>query len=325
MWYTVTVSSPLEIEIGLAGISIDLDGRLADQVRVPGYADIEGDYLMWSWFHPGAPAPTEQTDFRTTLSLALNIPQETDTSGWGEFLQGGRPYLAAQRGILNEFVRIKDAKGVGRFASRFGVLGLCAHGLPNSHDKQCGLMYVAERSWNPVFYEPIDQWINFASCARAMLNVAAALHQGDTATESDWETIYRDADGRGDIHELVKLFRDRPTMAKGFLAGRVNSWMGIGDVAPLLHWGDPASTSPQFRLTGGTFGLLAVQLMVSVSKTNKVFSCDGCGEAYLRGGRRPTSGNRNYCTDCGKKGANRHRQQLYQAKQPKKHGGRTSV
>jgi hypothetical protein len=323
MCYSNTVISPLFIEAGLTGMlsgsGLLGEGPLPDRVHVPGYVAIEGDQLVWSWLHPDAPDPFHGgADFPVVVAIASEIPLDVDTSDWTyEFLHHTRPHYNIPRGMLDAFVRIRNGHGVVRFASRFGVLGICGHGLPHTHNAQCPLMYATPRTWNPVYWEPLDRWLYYANYARSMLSVASAMHQGEKAQAEDWTLLYEGVGGLGVPEEINKAFRQMPSLAQTFFAYVVNWWMRIGGVSPSLSWGGPAHPEPQFRLTAGTFGLLGVQLMAAVTRSQDVYICDGCGLPYLRDGRKPQAGRRNYCGTCGEREANRQRQRKWRSKQQK--------
>ena len=121
------------------GSSLLGEGPLPGEVHVPSYVAIDEDKLIWSWLHPDAVDPYQgEIDFQKFVALTSVIPAETSSADMGlEFLQQGRPHYKEPKGMLNAFTRIKNLQDVVRFARRFGVLGICHHGLPDTHDMQC--------------------------------------------------------------------------------------------------------------------------------------------------------------------------------------------
>ena len=191
---------------------------------------------------------------------------------------------------------------------------MCRHGLPDSHNLKCRSQQQDLTRWNPSYSEPLDRWFLYVDLARSILGAAAALHQGRNASQREWESIYLAQGGVGPIDELIEVFNQGPGLARIFIASAVNHWLGIGGVLPQLRWGNEPDSNPTFSLNAKTFGLLGVQLMVGVAKGHSTYFCDGCGNPYLREGRKPQTGRRNFCRACGEKASNRQRQQRHSNK-----------
>ena len=295
-------------DFGLLG-----EGPLPSDVHVPGRIETVGDKLVWSWLYPETADPYQGvTDFRKLLAIISAVPVGADCADWPlEFLQSARPHYTDPRGMLNAFTRINKTQDVERFARRYGVLGICRHGLPDSHDLKCRSQQDDLTRWNPSYSEPLDRWFFYVDLARSILSAAAALHQGRNASQRDWASIYLAQGGVGPIDELVEVFNQGPGLARNFIASAVTHWLGIGGVLPQLQWGNESDSNPSFSLTAKTFGLLGVQLMVGVAKGHSTYFCDGCGNPYLREGRKPQTGRRNFCRECGEKVSNRQRQKKH--------------
>lgn len=202
-------------------------------------------------------------------------------------------------GVLNAFVRIKTPDDILQFARRYGPLGLCKHGLPPMHR---GSRYrdefvdgelvgvtdtgewnpaggASERGWcAPVSSEPVLRWFDYVGKASSYLNLAALL-KVDTGKR---------------MRGLRQLF----------LQDGINEWLGDAGIRLELNWSD---NEPKLTLTGGAvFGALGVQLLSAVT-ANNLAVCSGCGGPYLREGRKPQAGRRNFCRACGDKVANKLR------------------
>jgi DNA-directed RNA polymerase subunit RPC12/RpoP len=76
-------------------------------------------------------------------------------------------------------------------------------------------------------------------------------------------------------------------------------WLRMSGTRPKFVW-DP---EPKFYLECGTFGEIGVQIMQAVSNAQGLTICSGCGRAYMRKGRKPQEGRRNYCPECGTRAA----------------------
>lgn len=85
----------------------------------------------------------------------------------------------------------------------------------------------------------------------------------------------------------------------------INESLGDAGINLQLNWG---SKEPTLILAGaGLFGALGVQLLSTVTNRN-IAICSGCNLLYLRQGRKPQAGRRNFCMTCRDEVANRLRQ-----------------
>lgn len=233
--------------------------------------------------------------------------------------------------ILEKFVRLADAAPdrILDYARHWGPLGLFEDTLilelprPGSVHVRA----IQPHPWNPpegLFsdgpssrrssdgeyildgWEPLELWRHFARVARAMINVAAMLHQEKIGATEDWQIIF-------EWHERSEPWWPRALrFERLILAMVVNDWIELGNVRPRLDWD---GEKPEIRFDGSLFNALTVQLMAVTSKTGGTALCSSCGEPYLVS-RRPRTGENHYCQDpeCGKKAAQRDAARRYRQK-----------
>ncbi len=235
-----------------------------------------------------------------------------------------RPSTADPTGMIDIFLRIKSPNDVLRFARRYGPLRLCGHGRPSSHRLEYSLIEAPppDASCRPEGYpddcsEPVSLWYSYVSQARALVEIGAALWQGRPGPKTAWKTaltsIGRYSSAPGLEEELGEwLGLDRQVLSALVLT----DWLRAGNVHLAWYWKFDAS-QPSTWLAGGTFGLLAVQLVSALSHAGATLICDGCGELYPRQGRMPQAGRRNFCPACGEKGASKLRQRDQRARERK--------
>lgn len=226
-----------------------------------------------------------------------------------------RKTIRAGHGLVDAFVKLADAnpEDIRDFARRWGVLLICEHDKPAGHSFPRELLIDAlnapEKSgWCAPLgspdecWEPLGSWYTLAREARAMLNVAAALHNQKLAKRGDWHMlVYRVWPGpdRGD--PALDIF-NQPRYAAGAracLADSVNRWLAWGAVQPRLTWSGRGSPTIDFE-GSGLFGALAVQILAAVNRRGWAF-CSECSNSY-NPGRRPNPNRKNYCPDCREKG-----------------------
>jgi hypothetical protein len=196
-------------------------------------------------------------------------------------------------GMLDAFLRIEDAADVLKFAGRFGVLALCEHGVPFTHNPPGGFgssEHGCYFSFHPTLYrvaqEPIARWLFWVQDAKKIIELAARIGQNaDSEPESD--------------RILVAL--------------EIDDWLRYGAVRPSIEW---RGESPSLSFEAWPFGLLALQMLFAVAGAAQVALCDGCGKPYLPR-RKPRPDQRHFCTHCGERGAARLRRQDWASKRKK--------
>ena len=189
------------------------------------------------------------------------------------------------KGMLDAFVSIQGEQDVEKFARRYGVLDLCEHDIPVIERHPC-----RPRGSPGLCWEPAEVWIRMAKEARAVLNLASWINQDNPPAESDWSDI-----------SSIEFFPEKPRSAeemKGRLYAVVNEWLSLG--SPRVTF-SPEDQGSVFGFGGGVVAVIAVQLMLAVSNSQRLAVCYGCGHPYTRG-RKPQRGRKNYCLTCKKAG-----------------------
>lgn len=314
--YNFNMTSPLFTEAELAGMvgedGVLGTGQFLEEAHPPRHARLEGNKILWSW------GGTSMDDAR-------------------------RP--SNPKGMLDAFVRIKNAADILRFVLKYGVLVVCEHGLPVSHNlKSCVPLVWEKASWSPetgtarqeTLWAPLETWLSYVRLAKSLLSLAGELHRGQRGAAEDWDIALRTflpPDNAGKVGGPIALLGGAPVEdvsqvlagAKApyypfklswgpyYLSQVVDAWLSYGNVRPRFWWSPTGN--PSFSLLGTmpscVFAPLGVQLMLAIARSNAVALCSGCGTPYLRQGRQPQPGQRNYCPNCGERVANRDRQRSW--------------
>lgn len=229
--------------------------------------------------------------------------------------------ITPSKGMLEEFVALADADEYKylEYACRWGLLELCKeHHEPTNHNYNCepivpsrmvvlGPTNKASREHRENLLsqgEPISAWRCFAQFARAVLNIAARLHEGEMGSDEDWRTLHYDRAGfLGQDYAAERrkraIFPDLD-FEKSLIADGVNTyWLGSGGVQPRVYWkaNRPIITFECPKPYGKLFANLAIQLMMALSQIDAVALCSACGQSYSPK-RRPKSTQRRYCPSC---------------------------
>jgi hypothetical protein len=226
------------------------------------------------------------------------------------------------KGMLEEFVALADA-GENKYleyACKWGLLDLCKeHHKITNHNYNCepiipyrmavfGVTDKPAKEHRKMLLaagEPISAWRYYARFARALLNIAAKLHEGELGSDEDWKMLHGDRAGfLGWDHverRKEKNFSDINFERTLIIDGVNTYWLGSGGVQPRMYWKEsrPIITLECPKPYGKLFGNLAVQLMMVISQLDSVAICSACGQSY-EPKRRPKTNQRRYCPDCKK-------------------------
>lgn len=288
-----------DIDWDLAGLTdknLNLDRPMAaDAIIVPAFADLEKDRLVW----------VSDYDRKRCQKEVYPGPQ-----------------------MLERFVSLADASpaSILEFARQWGVLEICEHGLPRSHNPcrpgqqmyrrvtWCYPLGWYERGKGYDCWEPLAAWRQFSRHARALLNIAAQLHQGQVGRLEDWRIVYE----RSGSPRPAPWWEQDVQIEKWKVANVVNEWLELGNVRLRARWDE---AGPSVTLAGGgLFGALACQLLLTISRTDGLAICSACGVPYVPH-RRPVAKRRRYCEACGRRAAMRDSSMEYRRRNRQRERG----
>jgi len=219
-------------------------------------------------------------------------------------LYADAPWVKPSMNIFEGFLGLEQAtdQEILRFSRRWGPLGLCEHDFPMLHgknpwpggerllDTRC---FYREAKGN-LIWEPIDAWRHWAARAKATLTVASRLYDGRIGAEADWRVVrgagHKHCDDRGWAMPINQ------TQAWERLEEYINAWIALSRVRVIFEAcnGKPRITLGSWQ---GLFVSIAMQLALSVARTDGLAVCAGCGVAFIAR-RKPRTDRRNYCDDC---------------------------
>ena len=232
--------------------------------------------------------------------------------------------------LLDDFVALADVDATQRdileFAKRYGPLYLCdRHGIAAYHKpllmsfSALGPAPIAgvdepfkyawceprvERSNPRTLSEPTGRLRELAARAKSLLLAAHAVRLRGDASPELWEK----ADGfRGSFSKgygAVWAYLDEPWSR---LAANLDYWMAAGDVCLRVRAEGRSLVAflGSNPFVNSAFGLLAIQLLLAITRSEGLATCAGCGAPFVSG-RQPLAGRRvgrsiarrNYCQDC---------------------------
>lgn len=255
-------------------------------------------------------------------------------------------------GLLEGFLVLSDDRSgdrIARFARRWGVLAICEHGLPYTHnapywDDEWDTQHVGDDFCLPLgiehideggeAWEPLSAWRRLAETLQALLAIAVALQQDERPTRAGWQKIragWERIDAGGIFGVRLQIGgADPPWYGNLRTATRrvyelLNELLVIADVRPHAVFGGrgPAVKLGSSRPFGGLFAALAVQTLMAACRSEGLYVCHGCGRPFALGPteRRRQAGRNTYCPDCGLRAARRDASERWRQKHlPRKRG-----
>jgi hypothetical protein len=270
------------------------------------------------------------------------------------YSRGSRMRRIDSSRLLDHFVSLADSsagnRDLLRFALRYGPLYLCEHhGIAAYHkpvlmsssssplgpapradvDKPfeyswCGPK--VERREPLTFSESVEAWRRLARRARSLLLVASSVRLNGAAPAELWEQAdgFRGSFGKDYGRRLAYL--DDPWNR---LAANLDYWINAADICLRIEAEGQSlvaslGTNP---FTCSIFGLVAMQLVLAVTRSEGLTSCSGCGAPFIAK-RQPLAGRqvgssvakRNYCQYCRERGVpQRDASRDYRARKSKGH------
>jgi hypothetical protein len=194
------------------------------------------------------------------------------------------------------------------FARKWGVLGLCEHGLPFTHNQPSIIPTSMDATiWcQPTGKEPIEDWRKFARIVKSMLALASHINRGDVGSKEDWIVL--------GVPE--KSFPTEIKAAELLIEKYANVFLDLAGIRPRVQYA-PAYLHISYPANGSLFGALSIRLVQNVVRTHGPIICASCGNFYEPPiiGRRPRAEQRNYCFGCGREAAQRDSQRDYRKRQ----------
>lgn len=276
------------LRLTLESAAIDLDVQTVGAAwTCPAGIEKVGEWLVWEPGVQGRRWRDPRPDFLTRFAELARLPED----------------------------RFQDA--VLRYARHWGVLGLCQHGLPDTHAFNRGAPHFEEAAdpchrWklsDGRCIEAIEPWRRVAAQADGMLRAAAAIDQGANVGQESWAsfaelfppgiwprtpTPYTRRRGLTETEVRSTTGTIGPITVRVFpgdreaIAFAVRRWLDIADVRPVFTWSEHTSTGFGARTM---FGALALRLATALaSRTERPKLCRYGDHLYERRPReRPTT------------------------------------
>jgi len=196
--------------------------------------------------------------------------------------------------ILNRFLKLSSGNSdeILRFARQYGVLSV-------SEDEDGTL----RSDWARAGKQLLADWERFSRKVRAFLNLAADLGRKRVGKLEDWKDVV----GSVDAKFLAAL--DGPISARMFLERALENWLRVARITFGLSTTVVIGRPPRMEIDygGHVFGAIVFQLLLTITNSDSLYVCSGCGMPYARprGFKKPRPGEANFCQACGRKEAER--------------------
>jgi hypothetical protein len=265
---------------------------------------------LGEWVVPAIVQRYDQTGF---WWIAVS---RADPRGWR--------FATANPGLLDSFLALKDGTpdSIVEFASKSGVLGLCEHGLPQSHGSRlCPLEVKSKtRGRRERYLERFEHWRALATRAAALVALGDRLRIGDAPNDTIWRqakpawagvadrAVFRAAALSAWPTPHARLPPDPLVYERGELGNEITAWLSWAWIQPSLYWGE--SDLPRFALrpapllsAGGLFAAIALQLAERVAEgaakgRSPAVACAWCGKHVKLERRLGPKRRRQFCGTC---------------------------
>ena len=210
--------------------------------------------------------------------------------------------------LLRDFVELqgRPESEYLAFGRRWGLLGLCEHGLPASHASGAKRIEPGFRlsllpeGCQGEGREAIRDWRSHVDRFRALLDIGGILSWDNTAPVSKWFELKPPETSE----QRWRGFHGQSVKSQRVAAERLlNLLVEVAAVRPIVRWGSRL----EIEFGGGIRGLyapLVVQLLRAISQADFAV-CSACGSWYPPPRRRPKRGQNRYCLECKRTGSAR--------------------
>lgn len=277
VWYASGMPNPEAWD--LAGFT-DMRGRLGKPVLpsgflwAPGTVEIDPPFLIWN----------QQPGWR------ISRPPDD---------------------ILDRFVRLSsgNAEDVRQFVRKYGPL--------LTVEDETGTRSL---DWTAEGKESVADWQSFSRKARAFLNIASALSHNQVREDTDWKYVnswlsglrsplptaarFMTDDGWNNI--MNGLSSDPIFLERMLLQRALADWHRAARITFTLDSVFILGRAPRMEVSygGRVFSAIVLQLLLTITKSESLYICSGCGWPYLRprGLKKPNPGESNFCQSqsCGR-------------------------
>jgi len=225
--------------------------------------------------------------------------------------------------LLEEFVRLADP-GAGddqilSFARAWGLLGLCPHGLPRTHDRNQIPYSLSFGFWLSANWwctsgvdqpERIEWWRYWAGQAAALASLIAAVREERLGAPTDWEVLWTpgpwvtgdpwDQSTRA-IEGRYRYLRERVLEGLGaqreLLAGALQDWLRLGGVQVEVSWALTERPTVEVR-NHALFDTIGLLLTFLAGDLEGFTFCHACGAQIVPHRRLGPRNRWRYCAAC---------------------------
>jgi hypothetical protein len=238
-----------------------------------------------------------------------------DISNPGDIVRPGKRFLHDFLELAAVKPATEDTAAIGRFAARFGVLGLCPeHGLPVTHEpwltrsaRPCrmrgrvrgGQAALVREKVEVVFQEKVEHWIRQARIARAIVNIVERLNTDRPLKIEEFKLLPGWTQVRNGMPPHIRALADQiPPNPRANLAMVIDHhWLRMCRLKLGFNITSNGRPVPMFYGTPALLVQLGLQLVFTLSDIRALAMCSVCGKPY-QPRRSPNPNRNNYCLRC---------------------------
>jgi hypothetical protein len=213
-------------------------------------------------------------------------------------------HKGAPQGLLRMLLDGQESRPKAvAFCRRWGILGLCDHGLPRSHSETCLKQEVFRTSFDgktshSYYRESIDAVQRFARGLEAIVRIGAEMSQDRSGRTDDWNNACDIITGPDFPRWPFNPSDLHVSEARSLLQGLIARLIRICRLRPRFWWNsDVGSWQIDLDTEGAGYNLPAfiiIELILTIADKDGFAICSSCHRAYIPA-RSPSPSRRNYC------------------------------
>lgn len=207
---------------------------------------------------------------------------------------GRYQHVAPDAELLERFLGLATApdQSILQFARRYGPLGICPHGLPDSHDPGCRPV-----GWQDGrCHESLKEWRFYSRQTLALLKITAGLTRDQLPSADDWQAVYERSE------QTAPWWTRGVEVERSAVEDVLQEMLALGSPRLTATWKPGCRPALEIE-PGGLFGAIAIQTCLRAAQSDSLARCDGCTRWFTPPKRKPKAGQRAFCPECRDSGA----------------------
>lgn len=247
----------------------------------------------------------------TQLAQEWRVPEVIELDGDRLVYEYGRGSwkIGAHEEMLDRFYALAAGtdQEILEYALDYGVLRLCVHGRPkgwehgwDSEVQKCGPRPIDWEANLNRYAEPLSGWRRLSRALAGLRDAASVIASGQHIERPLMNALNWLASGWMDTTAEIVERVGRPATGDAHDRFALSQTLDavLADAVRVGCRYPPSAAKPDLHLkANGLADALALQTVLTITKGEKSYLCDGCGAVFVPE-RQPKHGQRKFCQTC---------------------------